>query len=107
MNGNYYYYYFFFSSSVEPRTTVKAAAVAKPAAGAATRNNNQKSNRENMEVAELKLKVGCHYFHNQDPISWLCLPSAKNRRLALLTVSKESALAEAGNYVLTSIVLQG
>ncbi|XP_033644589.1 microtubule-associated protein RP/EB family member 1-like isoform X1 [Asterias rubens] len=41
----------------EPRTTVKAAAVAKPAAGAATRNNNQKSNRENMEVAELKLKA--------------------------------------------------
>ncbi|XP_033644593.1 microtubule-associated protein RP/EB family member 1-like isoform X5 [Asterias rubens] len=41
----------------QPRTTVKAAAVAKPAAGAATRNNNQKSNRENMEVAELKLKA--------------------------------------------------
>ncbi len=40
----------------QPRTA-KAAAVAKPAAGAATRNNNQKSNRENMEVAELKLKV--------------------------------------------------
>ncbi|XP_033644594.1 microtubule-associated protein RP/EB family member 1-like isoform X6 [Asterias rubens] len=45
------------ATKTQPRTTVKAAAVAKPAAGAATRNNNQKSNRENMEVAELKLKA--------------------------------------------------